>query len=283
MLPLAEIRVLTLGVNLPAPLAAARLRQLGATVTKVEPPQGDPLAQLQHEWYQSLHEGQKVVRLDLNEAPDRVRLEELLAGTDLLLTSYRPASLGRLGLSWKALESRYPRLLQVSIVGFSDDTDLPGHDLNYQAKFGLLTPPHLPRTLIGDLGGAEAAVSAALSLVLARERGQADRCVEVSLADAVRRFAEPLRYGLTAPGGVLGEGAPGYGIYRAKEGWIAVATLEPHFAKKLASEFGLQDLSRVDLQRIFSTRTAREWEAWGAERDLPLAALRDVPVRNPVN
>ena len=277
MRTLAGIRVLTLGVNLPAPLAAARLQQLGATVVKVEPPHGDPLAAAQPDWYRTLHEGQQVVGLDLKQAGDRARLEELLAGTDLMLTSYRPPALGRLGLSWEALGDRHPRLLQVSIVGFSDDDDLPGHDLTYQARHGLLTPPHLPRALIGDLGGAQEAVTAALSLVLARERGRAERCVQVSLADVVRRFAEPLRYGLTAPGGVLGGGVPGYDLYPAKDGWIALAALEPRFATKLAGEFNLRELTREGLAQVFLTRTAQQWERWGAERDLPLAAVHGVP------
>ncbi len=273
MRPLAEINVLILGVNLPAPLAAARLRQLGASVTKVEPPQGDPLARAQHDWYRSLHEGQQVVQLDLAKAADRARFEELLAGTDLLLTSYRPAALARLGLAWDDLADRYPRLLQVSIVGFAEDDDSPGHDLTYQARHGLLTPPHLPRALIGDLGGAQEAVNAALALLLGRERGRPERSARVSLADAVRQFAEPLRYGLTAPGGLLGGGVPGYDLYRARDGWIAVAALEPHFGTKLAAELGLGDPGREDLQQAFLTRTAREWEAWAAARDLPLAVV----------
>ncbi len=273
MRPLAEINILNLGVNLPAPLAAARLHQLGATVTKVEPPQGDPLAQAQPDWYRTLHEGQKIVQLDLTETADRARLEGLLAVTDLLLTSYRPAALARLDLGWENLEERYPSLLQVSIVGFADDDDRPGHDLTYQARHGLLTPPHLPRTLIGDLGGAQEAVGAALALLLGRERGRAERSARVSLADAVRQFAEPLRYGLTAPGGMLGGGVPGYDLYRTGDGWIAVAVLEPRFEKKLAAELGLREPGRDDLRQIFLTRTAREWETWAAGRDLPLAVV----------
>jgi crotonobetainyl-CoA:carnitine CoA-transferase CaiB-like acyl-CoA transferase len=240
MRPLAAISVLNLGLNLPAPLAAARLCLLGATVVKVEPPQGDPLGQAQPDWYRTLHEGQRVVQLDLAQTADRDRLEELLAGTDLLLTSHRPAALARLGLAWDELAPRHPRLLQVSIVGFAEEDDRPGHDLTFQARHGLLTPPHLPRALIGDLGGAQEAVGAALALLLERERGQPDRCAKVSLADAVRHFAEPLRYGLTAPGGVLGGGVPGYDLYRTQDGWIALAALEPRFEKKLAAELGLR-------------------------------------------
>lgn len=273
MRPLAEIHVLNLGVNLPAPLAAARLCLLGATVVKVEPPQGDPLERAQPEWYATLHQGQRVVTLDLTREVDRERLEELLAGTDLLLTSHRPAALARLGFAWDDLAERHPRLLQVAIVGFSEDDDRPGHDLTYQARHGLLRPPHLPRALIGDLGGAQEAVAAALALLLGRERGKTERCARVALADAVRYFAEPLRYGLTAPGGVLGGGVPGYDLYRTQDGWIAVAVLEERFEKKLAAELGLGGAGREELRQVFLTRTGAQWEAWAAAHDLPLAEV----------
>jgi len=277
MRPLTEINVINLGVNLPAPLAAARLCLLGAAVVKVEPPQGDPLERAQPEWYRTLHQGQRVVTLDLTREIDRERLEKLLAGADLLLTSNRPAALARLGLAWDDLASRHPRLLQVSIVGFSEDDDHPGHDLTYQARHGLLTPPHLPRALIGDLGGAQEAVAAALALLLGRERGKTERSARVGLADAVQYFAEPLRYGLTAPGGVLGGGVPGYDLYRTKDGWIAVAVLEERFEKKLVTELGLSGSGREELQKVFLTRTGAEWEAWGAAHDLPLAEVVGAP------
>lgn len=272
MRPLAEIHVLNTGLNLPAPLAAARLCRLGAAVVKVEPPQGDPLARAQAEWYRTLHEGQQIEKLDLKRPADRDRFEELLAGADLLLTSHRPSALERLGLDPKNLERRHPRLLQVSIVGFAGDDERPGHDLTYQARHGLLTPPHLPRALIGDLGGAQEAVIAALALLLGRERGARERSARVALSDAVRWFAEPLRHGLTAPGGVLGGGVPGYDLYRSRDGWIAVAALEPRFAQRLAAELGLRRAGHDELQQVFLTKSGAEWEAWAAARDLPLAA-----------
>ena len=277
MQPLAGISVLTLGVNLPAPLAAARLGLLGAAVIKVEPPQGDPLARAQPDWYRALHHGQRIVTLDLAQADDRIRLEQLLGGADLLLTAYRPAALARLGLAWDELASRHPRLLLVSIVGFAGDEDQPGHDLTYQARHGLLTPPHLPRALIGDLGGAQEAVSAALALLLGRERGTPERSATVSLADAVRRFAAPLRYGLTAPGGLLGGGVPGYDLYRSSDGWIALAALEPRFEERVAAELGLHRPGREQLQQAFLARSSAEWEAWAATHDLPLAAVAGAP------
>ncbi len=273
---LEGFRTVTLAVNAPGPAAAARLRSLGASVVKVEPPSGDPLHHANPAWYEALATGQEVVRLDLKEATDRARLEDYLAEADLLLTSSRPASLRRLGLGPKELRQKYPRLCGVAITGYpTPDEDAPGHDLTYLAEWGLLTPPDLPRTLLADLAGAERAVSAALALLLRREReGVADH-VEVPLSEAAAFFAEPLRYGITKPGAPLGGGFPGYDLYEAKNGWIAVAALERHFWERLTSELGLEEATREDLEEAFLIKTAEEWEEWAKERDLPLAALRE--------
>ena len=145
--PLAGVRVVSLAVNLPGPLAAARLRELGATVTKVEPPSGDPLASGAPRWYSSLTAGQHIVSLDLKDSGDRAKLDELLAEADLLITSMRPTALKRLELSRP--HERFPRLSLIEIVGRAGDlAERPGHDLNYQAAQGTLTPPHMPKVPI---------------------------------------------------------------------------------------------------------------------------------------
>jgi alpha-methylacyl-CoA racemase len=127
--------------------------------------------------------------------------------------------------------------------------------------------------LIADLAGAERAVSVVLSLLFARERGREAGYERVALSGAARSFAEPLHQGLTAPGGILGGGFPGYGLYRARGGHAALAALEPHFWERLLEELGVEG-GRQDLQRIFGTRTAERREEWATERDLPLAAVR---------
>lgn len=272
MTPLANLRVLNLALNLPGPVAAARLAALGAAVTKVEPPTGDPLQLACPEWYAELHQGQPLRRLNLKEAADRAHLDELLTETDLLLTSFRPSALERLGLSWPRLTERFPRLCQVMIVGYAPpDAERPGHDLNYQASAGLLTPPHLPRTLVADLAGAERVVSTALALLLARERGQGCGCEMVSLAEAAHAFAAPVRYGLTTPRGFLSGGHAGYRLYRAKDGWCAVAALEPHFWQKLNE--ALSSPNSEQLERLFLRGTVDEWQRWATERDLPITTL----------
>jgi alpha-methylacyl-CoA racemase len=275
MTPLKGIRILTLAINVPGPVAAARLAALGAAVTKVEPPGGDPLARATPAWYDTLTVGQRVIRLDLKDAGERVMLGDLLAESDLLLTASRPAALARLDLAWPSLHARYPRLSQVAIVGHAPpDEERPGHDLTYLARAGLLNPPEVPRTLFADLAAAERAVSTALALLLGTARGETATYETVALAAVAEELAAPLRHGLTAPGGSLDGHAAQYALYRTRRGWLAVAALEPHFRARLACALGLERLDRAELEAIFRTRTAAEWEAWGSTHDLPLAAVR---------
>jgi alpha-methylacyl-CoA racemase len=274
LLPLEGLDVVNAGINLPAPAASARLQQLGARVTKVEPPDGDPLEAASPEWYGRLTDGQSVLRLDLKAPADRDRLHGLLATCDVFLTSTRPAALARLGLAWSKLEGRHPRLAQVAIVGYPrPHENVAGHDLTYLARLGLLSPPGLPRTLLADLGGAERAVSAAIGLLLCRERGHAERYAEVALAESAAFFAGPWEFGMTGEGGLLGGGSPFYGLYPARGGWVALAALEPHFQERLLAELDLAGPDAQALAERFRSRAPAEWEAWANARDLPLAAV----------
>jgi crotonobetainyl-CoA:carnitine CoA-transferase CaiB-like acyl-CoA transferase len=275
-LPLRGLTVVSLAVNVPGPVACARLRALGARVVKVEPPAGDPLEAYSAAWYRELARGQEVMRLDLKDPAGRGALDGLLAGADLLVTSSRLSALERLGLGWEALHARHPRLCQVAVFGYPGaERDRAGHDLTYQASHGLADPAGLPRTLLADLASAERVVGAALGLLLARERGAEAGYAEVTLAEVAEDFAAPLRHGLTAPGGLLGGGLPTYGVYAAREGHVAVAALEPHFAARLREALGVAGPTRETLEAALRARTAAEWEVWADERDLPIAALRE--------
>jgi crotonobetainyl-CoA:carnitine CoA-transferase CaiB-like acyl-CoA transferase len=144
-------------------MAAARLRDMGASVHKLEPPGGDPLKGFQRPWYVELHQGMTVETCDLKSEPGRLRCAELLNDADLLITSQRPAALTRMGLEWISVHAAFPRLNQVAIVGYPHPNQhIAGHDLTYLAANRLLTPPHLPRTLFADAASSEMAVSAAL-------------------------------------------------------------------------------------------------------------------------
>ncbi len=272
-LPLTGLRALSLAVNLPGPAAAARLQQLGASVTKVEPPTGDPLMFATPAYYEQLTDGQQVVRIDLKSDVDS--LWALLGKTDLLIVSSRPSALARLGLDWLSIHARLPQLCQVSIVGYpGNGAEIAGHDLTYQASVGTLSPPHLPTVLVADLAGAERVVADGLAALLQSARTREGVHRQVALSDVAQTMAQPASHGLTGPGGALGGALPGYGIYRAADGFVAVAALEPHFWSELVTRLGV-DGTHSELEAAFYARTAAGWEAWGQEHGLPIAAIRD--------
>ena len=272
---LRGINVVSLSINTPGPVAASRLARLGATVTKVEPPTGDPLKTFARSWYDSLSSGQTIVTLDLKSADGRAQLDSLVNQADLLLASYRPSALARLGLDWKSLHARFPRLCFAGIIGYPPpQEEKSGHDLTYLAETGLVTPPELPSSLFVDLAGAERCVSQSLALLLHFARTGEAGCALISLYDCAVELSAPVKAGLTNRGGILGGGSPFYGVYQADEGWVAIAALEPHFAQRLASELKIAQPNHAAFERAFRERSASEWERWAAERDLPVVRVR---------
>jgi len=113
-----------------------------------------------------------------------------------------------------------------------------------------------------------------LALLFSFSRTKQAGCEFVSLYECACELAAPRNAGLTRQGRTLGGGYALYSTYRASDGWIAVAALEPHFARRLLSELGLSATDRTSLEETFRRRSAADWEQWAIERDLPLAAVR---------
>jgi crotonobetainyl-CoA:carnitine CoA-transferase CaiB-like acyl-CoA transferase len=216
-----------------------------------------------------------VITLDLKDAGGRDELGRLLSEADLLLASYRPSALRRLGLDWETLHARFPKLCFAGIIGYPPpNEEKSGHDLTYLAETGLVTPPELPSTLFVDLAGAERCVSEALALLLHAARGAEGRCASISLYDCAKDLTAPLKAGLTSRGGVLGGGSPFYALYETSDGWIAIAALEPHFGQRLMAELGVKTAEHSAFAEVFRTRSASEWEEWAVARDLPMVKVR---------
>jgi crotonobetainyl-CoA:carnitine CoA-transferase CaiB-like acyl-CoA transferase len=133
----------------------------------------------------------------------------------------------------------------------------------------------MPRTLIADMAGAEIAVTEALALLLAKERGKESSLAMVALSDAARYMAEPYRVGFTVPGAIVGGGLTEYNIYQASDGWIAVAALEPHFKIAMQNALNCEGQSKQELDSIFRKKTCSDWETLAKELDLPLVAIKE--------
>lgn len=272
---LAGVRVVSLAGTLPGPVAARRLRAEGAEVIRVEGPGGDILRTVAADLVDALVGDQEVIQLNLKDPADQAKLHELLDGADLLITSSRPAALARLGLTRESVAQRWPRLGWVAIVGATGErAEEAGHDLTYQAEAGLLgASTELPRVLLADLSAAERVVTESVLALRQADLHGTGGYAEVGLVESARDLGEPLRHGLTAPGGILGGGHPAYAIYPARSGRVAVAALEPHFFTRLLDLLGVEGTHDA-LAAAFLERDAGEWEDWGITHDVPVVAVR---------
>lgn len=272
---LAGIRVVSLAGTLPGPVAARRLTREGADVIRVEGPAGDILRSVAPALVDDLTAHQQTIQLNLKDPSDQDRLAELLDDAHLLLTSSRPSALARLGLTRETVAQRWPRLSWVAIVGATGGrAEEAGHDLTYQAESGLLASgTELPRVLLADLSCAERVVTEAVLSLREVERHGTGGYAEVGLVESARDLGEPLRHGLTAPGGVLGGGNPAYNIYPARSGRVALAALEPHFWVRTRELLGVEGTHEA-VAAAFLERDAEEWEAWARTHDVPLVAVR---------
>lgn len=290
--PLRGVRVLSLALNLPGPAAFMRLKSMGATCMKAEPPapssapkgtSGDPMGQYNAAAYAVMHEGIKVVTIDLKTDQGQAALHKELARTDVLLTSFRLSALEKLQLGWKRLHKQHPGLSVVAIVGAPGArAEEPGHDLTYLADAGLVTGLDLPPTLFADMGGALMASEAVLKAVLAQKTSGRASFQEVALSDAAAWLALPRRWGLTQPSGAVGGAHAGYRVYPCKDGRVAVAALEPHFAASLCTAAGL---TVVELTLLFKPQThaaiaaflhgqtRRQLDQLAKDKDIPLHTM----------
>ena len=291
--PLKGVRVLSLALNLPGPAAMMRLHQMGATCTKLEPlaPSGvataDPMGLYKPAAYQTMHQGVRVVQADLKTERGQTALHKLLAKTDVLITSFRPSALAKLGLGWKALHRLYPSLCMVSVVGGSGvRAEEPGHDLTYLAENGLVNGLDLPATLYADMGGSLMTTEAVLQAMLMRKssgRGKGRGVFqEIALSDAANYLALPRTWGLTTPDGDVGGAHAGYKIYLCKNGRVAVAALEPHFAKRLCLAVGLDENDMQSMHalkthkaftKFFASQTRQQLDRLAISKDIPLHTL----------
>ena len=289
---LQGVRVLSLALNLPGPAALMRCRQMGAACVKLEPPavgghSSDPMGHYAPTAYAQLHDGIDHVQADLKTPQGQQTLQAELALADVLITSFRPSALAKLGLAWDMLHARHPRLSLVAIVGAPGArAEEPGHDLTYLAESGLVTGLDLPPTLYADMAGSLMASEAVLQALLLRAASKdgAGVRIEVALSEAARYLALPRDWSLTQPSGSVGGAHAGYRVYPCADGRVAIAALEPHFAQRLAAAAGHdaeagKAMFRSSMHKAIADHVAQlscdQLDALALEKDIPLYTLRD--------
>ena len=308
MSALAGLRVLDLTRLLPGGFCSLLLADHGADVVKVEdtamgdyarwaaPRHAGAEPSAAGALFVALNRGKRSIRVDLKRSQGRDVLLRLVRDADVLLESFRPGVMDRLGVGYERLREENPRLVYCAITGYGQDGPLAGragHDANYLARIGLLGltgepdgPPVLPAGQIADVGGG--ALMAAFGVMAAlreREASGAGQLVDVSMADgalsslamvAGRVLAggePPRRGGLELAGGLLC-----YRPYRCADGWVALGALEPKFWAAWCGGVGRDDLlerqfdppgspAHAEVEAVFAARSRAEWEAFGAEHD----------------
>ena len=282
---LRGVRILSLALNLPGPAALMRCRQMGASGLKLEPPGGDPMKQYNQAAYAAMHECIEILTADLKTELGQQLLHRELAQSDVLITSFRPSALVKLGLTWQALHQQYPQLSQIAIVSAPGKrAEEAGHDLTYLAESDLVTGLDLPATLYADMGGSLMASEAVLQSVM-HQRSQGEGIyLEIALSSAAGYLALPRTWGLTRPDAPAGGGHAGYRIYRCRDGRVALAALEPHFALRLCTAAGIET---GNMQAMFEPathkavaafllkQTREQLDALAVEKDIPLYTLPD--------
>jgi alpha-methylacyl-CoA racemase len=298
MAPLEGCHVIDLSLLLPGPLATQILRDLGARVTKVEPPApGDymalwaPMVGDVSATYATINRGKEIVTLNLKEPADRERFYEMVRTADVVLEGFRPGVIDKLQIGYAKLSEINPRVILCSISGYGQTgpyAQRAGHDLNYQALAGVLsiaggnsaTPPNPQLQVADTAAGSYAAAMLVMSALLERHKTGRGRHIDVSMAEQLLPLMSTLFAAADAlgrdpqrDGELLSGGAPCYRIFRTKDDQhITVGALEPKFWLSVCERLGLPDLANsgfhgcpdVDnietrLAEVFARKTRAEW------------------------
>jgi alpha-methylacyl-CoA racemase len=318
--PLSDVKILDLTRLLPGGFCTLLLADLGADVIKVEDTgQGDyvrwappyygseehtPLG-TRSAIYLALNRNKRSVRLDLKQEGGRQALLKLTESADVLVESFRPGVLERLGVGFDVLSQANPALVYCPITGYGQDgpnRDRAGHDMNYLGLNGILGltgeaggPPIQSGAQIADLGGGGlmAAVGILAALQEARRSGEG-QMVDISMTDgslawlvmeAGRYFGSgevPERGNIMLSGGIVC-----YRPYEASEGWVTCGALEPKFWQRFCRAVDREDLIEKQFEKpgsdahrevaeIFRTRTRAEWKAFNDEHDAMIEPILEL-------
>lgn len=305
--PLTGLKVIELHAIGPVPFAGMVLRQLGASVTRISPPNDPGLGVAMRPEHDLLNADKDAQFIDLKAPDGREQLMSLLADADVLIEGFRPGVLERLGLTPAELLTRCPRLVIGRLSGWGSAGPLAaraGHDINYLALAGVLhaigsrDAPAVPLNLIGDFGGgAMHLLLGVLSRLVARSINGVGGIAETSILAGTVGLT-PMFYGMIAGGlwnlrrtnNLLDGAAPFYRIYRcADERFVALGAIEPKFYAELLDVLELA--TELDGHRQYdpsswaatteriaariAERTRDDWAERAANRDCCLSPVLD--------
>ena len=316
-LPLEGLKLLDLARLLPGGFCSLMLADFGADVVKVEdtgigdyvrwsPPYYEGAEQsARSALFLALNRGKRSIRIDLKQDRGREVLLRLARDADVLLESFRPGVMDRLGVGYERLREQNPRLVYCAITGYgqdSPDRHRSGHDMNYLGLNGILGltgepdgPPIQSAGQIADLGGgALMAVVGILVALRERERSGEGQFVDCSMFDGSLSWLALVAAEILAGGRVrrrgeltLAGGIVCYRPYRCADGYVTLGALEPKFWATFCSGVGRADLlerafdppgseTHRALCEVFAARTREQWRSFADEHDCCLEPVLDL-------
>jgi crotonobetainyl-CoA:carnitine CoA-transferase CaiB-like acyl-CoA transferase len=316
-LPFDGLKVLDLSRLLPGGFCSLLLADFGADVIKVEDTgMGDYIRwsspafegaadTAKSALFLSLNRGKRSVRIDLKSAAGREVLLRLVRDADVLLESFRPGVMDRLGVGYERLREENPRLVYCAITGYGltgPNVHRSGHDINYLGLNGVLAvsgdegvPPVQAGAQIADLGGG--ALMGAFGILAAlreRDRSGEGQLVDVSMFDGALSWLAMVAARVFAAGErprrgdeLLGGSLVCYRPYRCADGWVTLGALEPKFFAAWCHGVGREDLiehqfekpgtaTHAAIQEIFLSRTRDEWAAFADAHDCCVEPVLEV-------
>ena len=318
---LEGIRVIDLSLLLPGPLCSMYLGDMGADIIKIENPRMPDMTRLmgsrvksadgasdESGMFLAVNRNKRSITLNLKRPEGREILMRLLEDADILLEGFRPGALEDMGIGYKQLKEKFPRLIYCAISGYGDSGPyrrLAGHDANYIAYSGLLGitgeadgAPVLPGVQVADIGGGTlTALSSILAALFARERTGQGQFLDISMMDGAFAFLsihageylatgrEPERGRMSLSGGLTN-----YQVYRTRDDrYVMLGALEERFFRSFLRQVGREELLegrdlspegvaglRPELERIFAERTRDEWAELFANADTCLAPVNSM-------
>lgn len=300
---LKGIRVLDLSQFLPGPFATQMLADMGADVVKIEPPKGDPMRELDpvtndrgpSPYHALVNAGKRIVTLDLKSTQGKGDFTTLVRSADVLMESYRPGVMQRLGFGYDILRELNPGLVHCALSGFGQNGPMRlsgGHDINYVAaagQLGLTGPaagPHPAYPMVADYAGAMQSVTAILGALVGRSQTGRGAYLDVAMADSVLAWQSQALTALARgdiPGrdaNLLTGGCAFYGVYVTRDGkFVSLGAIETVFWENFCKAAGRDDLIArqsdplpqtdliAEVAALFRQRTREEWDRLLAEVD----------------
>lgn len=302
---LSGVKVIDFSRYFPGPFATLRLLDMGAEIIKIEEPTGDPARYMGEDSlpesvvFLSQSRGKKSISANLKKPEDREKVMALIKDADVVLESFRPGVVKKLGIDYSSVREIKPDIVYCSMSGYGQNTAislLGGHDLNYMAMSGVLAQltdssgaPVKPQIAIADLLGGIAVSEAIIAGLLQKERTGKGCYQDVAIVDVMLSLMGLHVTHKSQSGGEHGINQPwiAYNIYETKDGrYVTIGAIEDKFWSNFCTAVGQEDLMPhkisapdssnpywKEMTKIFKSRSFDEWCRFGREVDCCLAPV----------